>query len=182
VFRLIFHGNILKLAVFNPATVIATCLALIGVYLSTSFVSAANLQPYSLRSIWFIEDADPPYWEIRVTCDDQRTYRYMVRYEQRGPWCAKQAPELCAEDKVELAFELCKSSYADIIAENQRKSALEAEELAARDRQREELLRREAVLQERRQLLDGRKAELQRREQALRNREQSLAERKARLQ
>jgi hypothetical protein len=105
----------------------------------------------------------------------------MVRYNKDDPWCAKQAPDLCSEAKVELAFDLCSRTFAERIAENQRKEAMAAEELSRRNDLRADLLAQEAVLQERRKVINNRKAELQRKEQALRERERALSERKAEL-
>ena len=171
-------GDILKFVNISKTAKLLVGLALSGFCLFGSIAAAQNLQPYSLRSIWYIEDAPRPYWEIRVTCDDQATYRYMIRYNKQDPWCAKQAADLCSEEKVELAFELCADTYADRIAESERQQEL----LAQREQQRSALLQQEAELQRLRQALANRKAELQRRDQALREREQALAARRARLQ
>lgn len=157
-------------------------LALSGVVLFSTAASAQNLVPYSLRSVWYIEDEERPYWEVRVTCNDHKTFRYMVRYEESAPWCAKQVPDLCAEEKIELAFDICSESFSIRVAEAQEQQAQEAEELARRESLRAELLQQAAVLEERRRQINNRKAELQRREQALSSRERELSEQKARLQ
>lgn len=157
-------------------------LAMTGCVLFSVTAWAQNLVPYSLRSVWYIEDEERPYWEVRVTCNDLKTFRYMIRYEESAPWCAKLAPDLCAKEKVELAFEICDESFSARIAETRRKQAQEAEELARRDSLREELLQQAAELQERRRQLNNRKAELQRRELALLARERELSEQQAKLQ
>jgi len=176
------RGDVLKFTVFHKTTKIVIGLVLSGFILISVSAWAQDLEPYSLRSVWYIEDTERPYWEVRVTCNDHETFRYMVRYDKSAPWCAKQVPDLCDKEKVVVAFEMCAESYIDIIAEAQRQQALEAEELARRDRLKTELLQEETVLQERRRLLNNRKADLQRREQALRERERELSEQKAKLQ
>lgn len=156
-------------------------LAVHGLVLITLTASAIDMLPYSLRQTWYIDNEEPPYWEIRVTCSDQQTYRYMVRYDESKPWCAKQASDLCYEDKLDLAFEICKESYTTIIAENNEQQLLESEEVAQQDRLRKQLLEQEARLQTQRADLNKRKIELERRERELRAREVELNERKSRL-
>ncbi|MEM7360920.1 MAG: hypothetical protein AAF431_17650 [Pseudomonadota bacterium] len=172
----------MKLTAFPKRARAIIGLAMTGFILFSATASAQNLVPYSLRQVWYIEDEERPYWEVRVTCNDLKTFRYMIRYEESAPWCAKQAPDLCAKEKVQLAFDICDDSFSERIAEAQRQQTLEAEELARRDRLKAELLQQAAVLQERRRQLDSRKAELQRREQALSARESELSEQKAKLQ
>lgn len=153
-----------------------------GFVLTALTASAIDLLPYSLRQTWYIEDEGRPYWEIRVTCSDQKTYRYMIRDNESKPWCAKQDSELCYEDKLDLAFAVCKDSYAATVAASKQQTTQNSEDVAQQNRVREELLAREAQLDLRRENLQKRKLELQRKEQDLRSREIDLAERKSKLQ
>lgn len=169
-------------AVLYKTARLVTGLAFCSLFLQVSPAAAIDLLPYSLRAAWFIEDDGDPYWEIRVTCSDHETFRYMVRADESNPWCAKQAPELCSDRKLELAFELCKESYSNLIAERQQQKSLQAEEVVQQNELRTQLMQQAEKLQQQRENLNRQKAELQRRERSLTARERDLFERKRRLQ
>jgi hypothetical protein len=169
-------------AVFDKTVKAIVGLAVHGFVLTALTASAIDMLPYSLRQTWYIEDEARPYWEIRVTCSDHKTFRYMVRYDESAPWCAKKAPNMCFDDKLDVAFEICKDSYSTIVAESKKSQSLKTEEIAQQDRLRSQLLAQEARLQERRENLNKRKAELQRKERELKARELDLLERKSKLQ
>lgn len=174
-------GAILKTAVSFIQIKTLCGLALAVVFLAESVAWAADLNPYSLRSTWYIEDEEQPFWEVRVTCNDHQTFRYMRRYDESAPWCASEVPDLCSDRKLDVAFDMCDESYAGRLAEYQEREARKARELAQRERLETELMQQANVLQQRRRELDNRKAELERKEQELRARERALSEQKAKL-
>lgn len=156
--------------------------AALGLSLVPIHSSALNLEPYSLRVPWYIEGDGQPYWEVRVTCSDKQTRRFIVQYDQFGPWCLKQARNNCHAEKIDAAFEVCSGRFDDILAEQEKANAAAEGELAENDLLRERLRRQQASLQQQRRNLNSRKLQLERREQELQQRKRSILERQANLQ
>ena len=171
----------MNLAAFHKTPKLSIWLAVFGITIATLGASAIDLEPYSLRVAWYIEDDGDPYWEVRVTCTDKRTYRYIVQRVEHGPWCAKQAPDVCHTNKVELAFKVCSKSFSPTATAKQEDTAPIEDDSAEKNRLREQLLAQKVALQQLRANLNRRKLEIQRKEQELNEREVSILERQSNL-
>jgi len=135
------------------------------------------LQPYSLRSKEYIQAEGGSYWQIRVTCSDLNTRRFINRYEEDGPWCAQQVPELCAAEVIDAATNVCSSSFREALALENAKQVDSSRDTPEQSRIRSELMIEKVALQEQRLKLAERKLELRRREMNLQKRELEFLDR-----
>ncbi|MBX2837786.1 MAG: hypothetical protein KTR35_13085 [Gammaproteobacteria bacterium] len=181
-FEKLFGGMILGRSNFQCLTRSRGWVKLAGVVLTVLSCSVDALTAYSLRNKELIENGDQSYWQVRVTCSDLTTRRFITQQDEEGPWCARDVPEMCAIEKIDVAISVCSSEYRDAL-EIQRASNQERDKLAAdKDKARTELLEEKVLLQQQQVELVQRKLELRRREVDLQSRELNLLERKARLQ
>ncbi|MEM7359530.1 MAG: hypothetical protein AAF431_10565 [Pseudomonadota bacterium] len=139
---------------------------------------ALALTAHSLTFKKYIEEDGRQFWQIGVTCTDYSARRMIVRPGDDGPWCAKEVPDMCGEDRILAAIKVCSVEYADALAKKQ-----DTDQLAAARAEAEKLERRSALVREQLELnqqlleieqkklvLRTRDVELQRKELALRER------------
>ena len=138
-------------------------LSLMTLLVLSSAFSAYAMEPYSLRSKMYIEDEGDPFWEIRVTCSDNKTRRFIVQYEERGPWCSKQIPDECSTEPIELALVVCATGFGKALEEAQERKRREAEQAAALELAKSTLLEEKQSLQQLKTQLIEKKEELERR-------------------
>ena len=83
----------------------------IAITLTVVAVPAMAMTAYSISYKEYIEEAGKQFWQIRVTCTDLNTKRFLVRSQDGDPWCAKHLPSFCASEKVQAALNICSYEY-----------------------------------------------------------------------
>lgn len=150
----------------------------IGVFLVSASTQA--LTAHSLTHKEIVREGGKEFWQIRVTCTDMSTKRFIIRTDEAGPWCSKDVSQLCGEDRIAAAVQVCSSEYRDAIASqggpDQISEPPSAQQLA-KQQQRAALLEEQINVERQRVELEQRKLDLRRREISLENRELELQQR-----
>ncbi|MFT4630436.1 MAG: hypothetical protein ACI9WC_001694 [Arenicella sp.] len=148
-------------------------------------VPAMAMTAYSITYKEHIEEAGKQFWQIRVTCTDLNTRRFIVRSRDKDPWCAKDMPSFCANDKVQAALNICSYEYKialQSIEGNQENPEQNIEaQVDQEDDNKSVLLEQQALIQDQRIQLAQRKLDLRRRGIDLQKREIELRDRIANL-
>ena len=147
----------------------------VAIALASITVPAIAMTAYSITYQEYIEEGGKQFWQIRVTCTDLETKRFIVRSQNKAPWCAKQLPNFCANDKVQTAVNICSPGYELAMESIDVKKEKSQQNLVAQLNQqrtnKSELLEEQATIQSQRVELAQRKLDLRRREIDLQKRE-----------
>ena len=146
------------------------------------FSLASAMTPSLMRAKERIESPSGSYWEVRITCSDFETRRFIIQTEEDGQWCARDVPGLCDDAKIGAAVLVCEPSYREALAAQEGQQRQVTEESAETAREKARLLQERVALQRQRLDLAERKLELSRREMELREREVNLLERRSKEQ
>lgn len=174
-------GMILDRASFFKMTWVGFWSAAVGLLICSLSFSTHALEAYSLRTKELIQEDGQSYWEIRVTCSDLNTRRFIVQLQEDGPWCAKQVPEFCFAETIDAAVGVCASSFRDELKSSTANLVNSNKEAAESSRLRSQLLEEKVSVQRARATLAERKLELRRKEMDLQKRELEILDRQARL-
>ena len=159
----------------------------VGVCLMTFIgisLTAHAMTPSLMRAKELKQGPNGDFWEVRITCSDLETRRFIMQTEEKGEWCARDVPGLCDEEKIGAAMLVCAPEYRTALEEAQRNGTspvAATPESDANAEQRARLLQERVALQQQRLDLAEKKLEISRREMDLREREVNLLERKSRL-
>lgn len=152
----------------------------VGLCVFGATASALALTAHSLTFKKYIEENGEQFWQIGVTCTDYSARRMIVRPQDEGPWCAKEVPEMCGEDRILAAIKVCSDEYAEALQEKRN-----ADDLAATQAEAEKLERRSTLVREQLELnqrlleIEQQKLDLRRRDVELQRKELALRERLA---
>lgn len=148
-------------------------------------VPAMAMTAYSITYKEYIEEDGKQFWQIRVTCTDLNTKRFLVRSQDSDPWCSKHLPSFCANEKVQAALNVCSYEYKLALQStdgNQEKPETNfVAEVDQEDDNKSMLLQQQALIQDQRIELAQRKLDLRRRDIDLQKREIDVRDRIANL-
>ena len=147
----------------------------VTIALASVAVPGLAMSAYYLTDPEYVDEGGKQFWQIRVTCTDLNTKRFLVRSQDTDPWCAKHLLNFCSSDKAQAAINLCSQDYniaLDLSDAKQQK--LEQDPVAEVNRQASDkfsLLQQQALIQSLQVELGQRKLDLRRREIELQKRE-----------
>lgn len=155
----------------------------LGLALMCTSFTAIALTAYSVRDQELLQEGDRTFWQVRVTCTDIDTKRFIERPNADSPWCSREIATMCAADRVELAIEVCSTGYRIALEEQQELEIAKEKRLQEQLQQRRSALRkRQSAVQRQREQLAQRKVNLRRKEIDLQQRELELANRLSALE
>jgi len=92
-------------------------LKLISTTLSTSvfFISNAIIAaPVNSTSLEIFKDAESPFWEVSVNCENAQNPRIITKDIQEDQWCSSDISTLCDSNKFLLSQKLCSDNFDQI--------------------------------------------------------------------
>lgn len=160
---------------------IVLCVVAVGGFV----IPSQAMTPSLMRAKELKQGPNGDFWEVRITCSDLDTRRFIIQTEEDGDWCARDVPGLCDEKKIGAAMLVCAPEYRTALEKaggsvNGSPSTTGRVDPNAEERAR--LMQERVTLQEQRLDLAERKLNLSQREMDLREREVTLSEQKARLE
>lgn len=136
---------------------------------------ALGMSAHSVTNKEYVDEGGKKFWQIRVTCTDLNTKRFLVRSQDAAPWCAKDLPNFCSSEKIQAAINLCSQDYNMALDSRDAKlQTLEQNlvvEVSQRASRKFRLLQQKALIQSLQDELGQRKLDLRRREIELQKRE-----------
>lgn len=147
----------------------------LAITLAFATVPAIAMTAYSVTYKELVEEGGKEFWQIRVTCTDLKTKRFLVQAQDQDQWCAKQLPDFCANHKIQAALNICSSDYELAVSLIDTKQGKPTKTPVSKSDQlpnnRSLLLQEQTLIQSERVELAKRKLDLQRREIDLEKRE-----------
>ncbi|WP_147251052.1 hypothetical protein [Arenicella xantha] len=87
--------------------------------------NGANAAVDSMSLESFIE-ADAPYWEVSVVCENVDTPKLMRKPIAGNQWCSVESPSMCDENKYSISRQMCDDSSASAVADEAENSSAAA--------------------------------------------------------
>lgn len=134
-------------------------------------ISALAMTAYSITNKEIVEEGGKKFWQVRVTCTDLSTKRFIVQSLDEGMWCAKKLPDFCGASKIEAAVNVCGSDYRLSLGSRAAQEKENNENLAA---QLDQKLSNKSLLLKEQSLIQSQRVELAQRKLDLRRRELDL--------
>ncbi len=79
----------------------------------------ASAAPVKTISLEVFKDAETPFWEVSVSCENIATPRTMNKALDGVKWCSSEITALCDENKFSLSRQLCSDNYDQLLVDFQ---------------------------------------------------------------
>jgi len=89
-------------------SLIFNAILLVNIIVFQSLASAAAIKSTSLE---VFKDAQPPFWEVSISCEGVAKPRIMTRLLDSKFWCSTEIDKLCDENKFSLSQQLCDNNF-----------------------------------------------------------------------
>lgn len=83
----------------------------VAIALFASIPLAASAAPVKTISLEVFKDAETPFWEVAVSCENVATPRTMVKALDGVKWCSSEILSMCDENKFSLSRQLCNDNF-----------------------------------------------------------------------